>query len=146
MMILKSLEFALPTLMPCEVVGAVCSAAEALKAIPKLKPDILWVDMCLPEIDGPNLLRLLKVRGICPARVLFTASEAGALIREAMSVEPEGFVSKADTLKCWQRALEGTSGYLISAERAFSEDKKEAERRNETLPQDRKRRRTIQRD
>ena len=42
--------------------------------------------------------------------------------------------------------IQGTSGNLISAERAFTEDKKEAERRNETLPEDRKRRRTIQRD
>ena len=107
--ILRALEFALPTLLPCVIVGAVRNAAEALKAIPQLKPDVLWVDVCLPEIDGPNLLRLLRVREIFPGRVLFTGAAGGALIREAISVEPEGFVSKADNMECWRKALEAAS-------------------------------------
>ena len=107
--VLRALECALPILMPCVIVGVARNAADALREIPRLKPDVLWADVCLPEIDGPNLLRLLKVRDVHLGRVLCTGAASDAWIREAMLVEPEGFVSKYDEMGCWRKALESAS-------------------------------------
>ena len=104
--ILRTLECALPLLLPCTIAGTARNATEALKAIPAVMPDILWVDMCLPGLDGPGMLRLLRARGISIPAVLFTGSLDPVQIREGMAASPACFVSKNDDLCCWQKALE----------------------------------------
>lgn len=89
------------------------TATDALKAIPRVKPDVLFVDVCLPMLDGPSLLRLLRSRGIVTGAVLFTGLAGVAQIREAMSAEPAGFVSKIDDLDCWRKALESKAAVNI---------------------------------
>lgn len=107
--ILRTLECALPLLIPCTIAGTCRSATEALKAIPHAAPDVLWVDVCLPGLDGPGLLRLLRARASAVPAVLFTGSTDAAQIREAMAVGPAGFVSKNDDLSCWQKALDAAA-------------------------------------
>ncbi len=104
--ILRTLECALPLLISCEIAGTARSATEALKAIPIVEPNVLWVDVGLPGLNGPGLLRVLRTRGILTRAVLFTGSTDPAQIREAMAAAPACFVSKHDDLACWQKALE----------------------------------------
>ena len=104
--ILKTLECALPLLLPCTIAGTSRNAADALKAIPFAAPDVLWVDVCLPGLDGPGLLRVLRARRIAVRAVLFTGSTDPVQLREAMAAAPACFVSKNDDLSCWQKALE----------------------------------------
>ena len=104
--ILKTLECALPLLLPCEIAGTARNAIEALKAIPTTAPDLLWVDVGLPGLDGPGLLRVLRARGIAVPAVLFTGSTDPLQLREAMAATPACFVSKNDDLSCWQKAME----------------------------------------
>jgi DNA-binding NarL/FixJ family response regulator len=104
--ILRTLECALPLLLPCQIAGTARNAADALKAIPAAAPDVLWVDVGLPGLDGPGLLRVLRSRDIHVKAVLFTGSTDPVQIREAMAANPASFVSKSDDLSCWQKALE----------------------------------------
>ena len=104
--ILRTLECALPLLLSCEVAGTARNATEALRAIPTAAPDVLWVDVGLPGLNGPGLLRVLRTRGIQTRAVLFTGSTDPAQIREAMAASPACFVSNSDDLACWQKALE----------------------------------------
>ena len=104
--ILRTLECALPLLLPCEIAGTARNATEALKSIPIVEPNLLWVDVGLPGLNGPGLLRVLRTRGIMTRAVLFTGSTDPAEIREAMAAAPACFVSKNDELSCWQKALE----------------------------------------
>lgn len=104
--ILRTLECALPLLLPCTIAGTCRNATDAIRAIPLAAPDVLWVDVCLPGLDGPGLLRLLRARAIAVRAVLFTGSTDPVQIREAMAAGPAGFVSKNDELSCWQKALE----------------------------------------
>ena len=107
--ILRTLECALPLLLPCTIAGTCRNATDAIKAIPLAAPDVLWVDVCLPGLDGPGLLRLLRAREFAVRAVLFTGSTDATLIREAMASGPAGFVSKNDELSCWQKALEAAA-------------------------------------
>ena len=104
--ILKTLECALPLLLPCEIAGTARNVIEALKAIPITAPDLLWVDVNLPGLDGPGLLRVLRARGVSVPAVLFTGSTDPVQLREAMAATPACFVSKNDDLCCWQKAME----------------------------------------
>ncbi len=104
--ILRTLECALPLLLPCEIAGTSRTAVDALKAIPLTAPDVLWVDVSLPGLDGPGLLRILRARDIKVRAVLFTGSTDPLLLREAMAAAPACFVSKNDDLDCWKKALE----------------------------------------
>lgn len=104
--ILRTLECALPLLLPCEIAGTSRNSIEALKAIPLAAPDVLWVDVALPGLDGPGLLRMLRAREIPVRAVLFTGSTDPLMLREAMAASPACFVSKNDDLECWKKALE----------------------------------------
>ncbi len=48
-----------------EIVGGLtveqaCSAKEALKLLERFRPDLILLDVMMPEIDGPTLLTLLR--------------------------------------------------------------------------------------
>ena len=107
--ILRTLECALPVLLSCTIVGTASNATDALKTIPSAAPDVLWVDVCMPGLSGPALLRLLRARDTTLPSVLFTGSTDPAQIREAMTAGPNCFVSKNDDLCCWRRALEAAA-------------------------------------
>ena len=45
----------------CDVVATVATGQEAIDAVERLKPDILLVDLMLPDVDGLVVCRTLKV-------------------------------------------------------------------------------------
>lgn len=102
---LKTLQCTLPLLLACEVAGTARNADEALEAIGRTVPDVLWVDVGLPGLDGPGLLRLLRARNIEVRSVLFTGTLDVAEIREALASAPTCMVSKNEDLACWHKAL-----------------------------------------
>ena len=46
----------------CDVVASVANGQEAIDAVARLKPDILLVDLMLPDLDGLEVCRRVKVR------------------------------------------------------------------------------------
>jgi DNA-binding NarL/FixJ family response regulator len=107
--ILRTLEIVLPTLTACEVVGTATSASGALKSIPRSKPNALWIDVCLAELDGPGLLCLMRSRGLVLPTVLITGSASDTCICEALRADPVAFVHKGDEISCWRKALEAAA-------------------------------------
>jgi len=45
----------------CDVVAAVPRGHEAVEAVTRLRPDVLVVDLMLPDVDGLEICRRLKV-------------------------------------------------------------------------------------
>ena len=103
---LETLKCTLPLLLTCTIAGTARNAAEALDVIQRTAPDVVWVDVGLPGLDGPGLLRVLRLRHIPARSVLFTGTMDMAEIREALTAAPACMVSKNDDLACWQKALE----------------------------------------
>ena len=85
-----------------EVVGEAADGREALEALESGCPDVVLLDVQLPDIDGFEVAAQLRDRG-CPARVVLVSSRDGAdfgpLVEESGAV---GFIPKselcADTL------------------------------------------------
>lgn len=115
--ILQTLECVLPLKFGCEVVGAARSAEEALKAIPKVKPVVIWVDLRLGVMDGAALIRTLKLRDNEVKSVICTGTVSAQQIKEAMTCEPNAFCHKDDELATWRQALQcaASGGVFVSS-------------------------------
>ncbi|HWE52046.1 MAG TPA: chemotaxis response regulator protein-glutamate methylesterase [Bryobacteraceae bacterium] len=80
-----------------EVVGSAANGQIALKVIPLLKPDVVTLDIEMPEMDGLATLRQIRVLYPQLVVIMFsTLSERGAAITiEALSLGANDYVTKA---------------------------------------------------
>jgi two-component system response regulator AlgR len=74
------------------VVGTASDGAAALRLVEALSPDLLLLDMTMPEVDGLSVARELAVRAGSPALIFVTAHEDFAV--EAFDLEAVDYVLK----------------------------------------------------
>ena len=70
------------------------TAAEANRQIPKLKPDLLLLDVHLPDGSGLDVLRKMNKSRSKPKVILLTAGMDEAQLLAAAELAPEGMVLK----------------------------------------------------
>lgn len=87
-----------------EVVGAVGSAEEALTEIPAMMPDVLLLDVKLPNLNGVELIRRLQARGGLPPTLILTTFEDDELLFEGLKAGARGYLLKDISL---EQLLEG---------------------------------------
>lgn len=78
----------------CEVVARALNGEEALRAVEKYQPDVLVLDVRMPQVDGIELLRILHERQMTTRVVLLTASLDDARLLEAFRLGACGLVLK----------------------------------------------------
>ena len=76
------------------VIGTLNSGDAVLEELPKLRPDILLMDVSMPGRTGVDVLRTLRSRGDQRDIVLLTASLDDSLILEALDLGVQGIVLK----------------------------------------------------
>ena len=79
-----------------DVVGEAGNGASALESFERLKPDLVLLDVHLPDIDGFEVARRLSTDGHRAAVVLTSsrdATEFGSLVRTSGA---RGFIPKAE--------------------------------------------------
>ncbi|MEZ2389517.1 response regulator [bacterium RCC_150] len=93
-----------------ECVGEAHTAAEAREAVQRLKPDLLLLDVYLPDEDGISLLRSLQSAGEKLDAVMITAARDLETVRAAMRggavyylVKPFGFEQLQTQLEAYRR-------------------------------------------
>ena len=71
-----------------EVLAAVTDGAAALRAVEHLKPDVVLLDLQMPQLTGVEVAQCLLARGIFVPTLLITAADADAreIAAEAPSV------------------------------------------------------------
>jgi DNA-binding NarL/FixJ family response regulator len=79
-----------------EVVGCAPSGREALEQTPLLQPDVVLVDLHMPEMNGLETIRNLKTNQPAPAAVLMTLEDQIAYRQAALAHGADGYVSKSD--------------------------------------------------
>jgi len=66
----------------CEIVGGVTSGREALSLVQQLKPDVIVVDLSMPDVSGLDVCR--EVRQINPeTRVVLVSADDNEALRDA---------------------------------------------------------------
>lgn len=86
-----------------EVVGTALDGAAALRQIGALEPDLVMLDMTMPELDGLSVARALARAGNAPAIIFVTAHENFAV--EAFDLEAVDYVLKPVTAERLERAV-----------------------------------------
>ncbi len=77
-----------------ELVGEASGGIEAIELVSQLKPDILVLDLSMPDIDGITVTRRLKNAGNPTHILILTVHEDEALLREAIRAGASGYVLK----------------------------------------------------
>lgn len=92
------------------VVGKAHSAEQALTLARGLRPDLVLMDVYLPDGDGLEVVRTLLDEPSPPSVIVITAAREVASVRQAMQlgavhylVKPFGFAALADRLTAYQR-------------------------------------------
>lgn len=75
-------------------VGEAASGAEALRSAESLKPDIVLMDVHMPEMDGPTTARALIAKHPSMKIVAWTVSESGDDLVRMMQAGCSGYVLK----------------------------------------------------
>ncbi|MHA7197135.1 response regulator [Arthrobacter alkaliphilus] len=102
-----------------ECVGEVYSAAAAREAIERLNPDLLLLDVHLPDEDGISMLRSLQAAGTDVDCIVITAAQDLDTVKSAMTsgavyylVKPFSFDrlrTQLEAYRNWRQELESAS-------------------------------------
>ena len=104
-----------------EVVGAASNGAIALQRIPQMNPDVITLDIEMPEMDGIETLRRIR-REYPQLRVIMfsTLTERGAAVTfEALSLGADDYVTKASNEGSLDRSMARLREELIPKIRQF---------------------------
>ena len=90
-----------------EVVGAATTGADALRLIAELQPDLVLLDIYLPDLSGIEVLR--RLRGTAHAHVdviAITSAKDVSVLREAMHLGVVHYIVKPFTFTTLRERLE----------------------------------------
>jgi len=94
-----------------EIVGTASNGFEALREVDEVKPDILLLDLQMPESTGMDVLRQLRAEGSKLPIVLLTAAIDDSSLMEVKELHVQGMVLKnsdpAYLLECLDRVCAG---------------------------------------
>jgi two-component system chemotaxis response regulator CheB len=106
-----------------EVVGVAANGRIALSRIPQLAPDVITLDIEMPEMDGLGMLRELRRRDrITPVVMFSTMTERGAAATfDALSLGADDYVTKASNAGSLDVSLANLRHELLPKLRQFFE-------------------------
>jgi two-component system chemotaxis response regulator CheB len=104
-----------------EVVGVAANGAIALERVAQLNPDVITLDIEMPEMDGLSVLRRMKDRQVRPRVVMFsTLTDRGAAMTlESLALGADDYVTKAANAGSLDRSLSSLRKELIPKIRQF---------------------------
>ncbi len=90
-----------------QVVGAAHTAAQALQGVPRLRPDLVLLDIYLPDLPGLEVLRRLRSRAGAERLdiVVVTAAREVETVRSAMAGGIADYLIKPFTLRVFQQRM-----------------------------------------
>jgi DNA-binding NarL/FixJ family response regulator len=77
-----------------EVVGEAGDGREALTLIERLRPDVVLMDIRMPQVDGLAATRALHARADPPRVIVLTTFDADEHVVEALAAGADGFLLK----------------------------------------------------
>ncbi len=114
----ESLAALLDSQKDLEVVGCAASGKQALELVQSLSPDVLVLDLFMPDTNGFDVLRTLEASGRRIASVVLTGSENQPDYVQVVRLGARGLVLKADD----PRKLFSAIRAVANGDLAFSEE------------------------
>jgi DNA-binding NarL/FixJ family response regulator len=82
-----------------EVIGEAVDGGHAIEIIPKLKPDVVLLDMRMPGQSGLDVLTALKARGELPPTIILTTFDDDQLVLAGLKAGARGYLLKDVSLE-----------------------------------------------
>ena len=95
----KGIRSLLSLLPDMDVVGEAVDGAEALRLIPSTAPDIVLLDLRMPEMDGLAVLRQMAKPGRAPHFIILTTFDDADALFEGCKAGARGFLLKDASLE-----------------------------------------------
>jgi DNA-binding NarL/FixJ family response regulator len=92
-----------------DVVGQARTSAEALRLCAEEKPDLVMLDLVLPDSSGLNLLKQIKAISPAASVLVFSGNLSAPLIRLALIAGVAGIINKGASLDEFKAAIRGVS-------------------------------------
>ena len=89
----------LATATDIKVVAEGASGADALRLVAQHRPDVLVLDVHLPEMNGVEVMRQLRERGVSTAILILTVSTDPEVVFGLLDAGATGYVLKDDALE-----------------------------------------------
>jgi DNA-binding NarL/FixJ family response regulator len=95
----------------CEIVGAVTDGRALLEVAPELKPDVIVLDIAMPQLNGIDACRLLQPKLPDTKWVFLTVNEDPDVALEALQLGASAFLLKSsaasELFTAIQKAMDG---------------------------------------
>lgn len=95
-----------------EVCGEAANGREAYVLATRLKPDVIVLDLGMPELNGLDALKLIHKEVPATEVLVFSMHDSEGLVREVFAAGARGYVLKSDAAR-----------YLVEAIRSLSQHK-----------------------
>ena len=79
-----------------EVVGQALSGDEALDQVTRLRPDMVLMDLVMPETNGLEAARIIKALPDAPRVVIMTLYDSAEYRAAVEATSADGFVAKSE--------------------------------------------------
>jgi DNA-binding NarL/FixJ family response regulator len=95
-----------------EVCGEAANGREAVELTSRLHPDVIVLDLGMPELNGLDALKLIHKEMPATEVLVFSMHDSEGLVREVFAAGARGYVLKSDAAR-----------YLVDAIRSLSQHK-----------------------
>jgi DNA-binding NarL/FixJ family response regulator len=131
-----------------EVVGEAATGEEAIDRAAELSPDVVFMDVRMPGMDGIEATRHIRQRSPSTRIILFTVDESRAAISDAIQAGVSGYLLKdasaEELVNAARMALEGKAVIHPQLTRAFIEEVQLADKRPDPTPLSRREKEILQ--
>lgn len=79
-----------------EIIGKCLSSREALQQLGNLNPDLILMDLAMPEINGLEATKFIKDQADPPRVIILTMHDNPEYRQASQAVHADGFVAKSD--------------------------------------------------
>jgi two-component system nitrate/nitrite response regulator NarL len=117
-----------------ELVGRARSGAEALEQVAQLKPELLLLDVNMPDGTGLDVLKQLRESRRAPAILLLTAGMDDVQLLTAASLEPQGMVLKTSDPALLLESMDQVRSGLTCVDPEIAERLRQAQEKAANAP------------
>ena len=90
-----------------ELAGVASSGGEALTQVEHLEPDVVLMDVAMPDVNGFEATRRIKSKPGAPLVILLTFHDSETARVEALAAGADGFVPKTKVTEDLVRVIRG---------------------------------------
>lgn len=89
-----------------EIVGEAATGLQAVELAARLAPDVVIMDLAMPEMNGVEATRLIRERNPQQLVVILSGHASAALVDQALAAGASGFVLKKQVFRELRKAIE----------------------------------------